>query len=158
MGHLLRDHYDDIGALRDSRPISLSDRRGARADRPGPRAVLARCGSQRPQHARSECGRRSTSLVPYQPFRVLTIATQRPTRRHSSLISAGELRQCFVSAGSRRHSSVLEYTPRPRESPERRSPSDLPFGAPLLPHTLTRRQSDGLRRRRPRVDSRRLRA
>jgi len=60
-----------------------------------------------------------------QPFRVLTIATQRPTR-HSSLISAGVLRQCFVSAGSRRHSSVLEYTPTPvrvtREAISLRSP------------------------------------
>lgn len=127
--------------------------------------------SCRPRPARGPCAVRITAPTTgevrmrspqhvarsLQPFRVLTIATQRPVgTRHSSAL------ECFVSA-----SSVLGRVVtcqcwsthrRPRESPERRSPSDLPFCAPLLTHTLTRRQSDGLRRRRPRVDSRRLRA
>jgi len=99
-----------------------------------------------------------------QPFRVLTIATQRPSAlvTHQRWSASSVLRQCFVSASSVLGRVVTRQCwsthRRPRESPERRSPSDLPFGAPLLPHTLTRRQSDGLRRRSPRVDSRRLRA
>ena len=150
MGMIIRSLYFMIIMINDTMMISGPSRFSADLPMRSPPAIGVReLTSCQPRPARGPCAVRITAphdpgevrmrspqhvARSLQPFRVLTIATQRPSAlvTHQRWSASSVLRQCFVSAGSRRHSSVLEYTPTParvtREaisirSPFRRSPA-----------------------------------